>query len=37
MRELSIRFATIVTWLDEDSSDERIRIVPAWRWLLEGP
>ena len=36
MRELRIRSATIVTWLDEDTSDGRIRIVPAWRWLVEG-
>jgi uncharacterized protein len=35
MRELRIRNGTIVTWLDEDSSDDRIRIIPAWRWLLE--
>lgn len=35
MSELRIRSGTIVTWLDEDSSDERIRVVPAWRWLLE--
>lgn len=35
MRELRIRTATIVTWLDEDVSDERVRVVPAWKWLLE--
>ncbi|MEN8150292.1 MAG: ATP-binding protein [Planctomycetota bacterium] len=36
MRELRIRSGTIVTWLDEDSSEEGIRIVPVWRWLLSG-
>ncbi len=35
MRELRIRTATIVPWLDEDVSDERVRVVPAWKWLLE--
>jgi hypothetical protein len=37
MRELRARSATIVTWLDEDTSDEAIRIVPAWKWLREDP
>ncbi len=35
MRELRIRTGTIVTWLDEDLSDDRVRVVPAWRWFLE--
>jgi len=25
---------TIVTWLDEEVFDNRIDIVPAWKWLL---
>ena len=36
MRELRIGSGTIVTWLDLDSSDDRVRIVPAWRWLLDS-
>ena len=35
MDELQVQRSTIVTWLDEDTSDDRIAIVPAWRWLLE--
>ena len=27
-------FTLIVTWLDEDVSDKRLDIVPAWKWLL---
>ena len=34
MDELGVRRGTIVTWLDEDVSDKRIEIVPAWKWLL---
>ena len=34
MDELGLRRGTIVTWLDEDVSDERLEIVPAWKWLL---
>lgn len=36
MDELQVQRGTIVTWLDEDTSDDRIAIVPAWRWLLEA-
>ena len=34
MKELGLRKGKIVTWLDEDLSDERIEILPAWKWLL---
>jgi hypothetical protein len=36
MKELGLSKGTIVTWLDEDVSDQRIDIVPAWKWLLTG-
>jgi uncharacterized protein len=35
MRELRIRSATIVTWLDEHDAGGNVRIVPAWKWMLE--
>jgi predicted AAA+ superfamily ATPase len=31
---LVVKRGTIVTWLDEDVSDKRLEIVPAWKWLL---
>ena len=34
MKELGLKKGKIVTWLDEDLSDERIEILPAWKWLL---
>jgi len=34
MKELGLSKGTIVTWLDEDVSDKRLDIVPAWKWLL---
>ena len=34
MDELGLKRGTIVTWLDEDVSDKRLEIVPAWKWLL---
>jgi uncharacterized protein len=34
MRELRIPKGTVVTWLEE-GREGRIRIVPAWKWLLE--
>jgi len=34
MKELGLSKGTIVTWLDEDVSDQRIDIVPVWKWLL---
>ena len=33
-RELGIQNGTVVTWLEE-GREGRIRIVPAWKWLLE--
>ncbi len=35
MRELSIKRSAIVTWNAEKKHDERITIIPAWKWLLE--
>ena len=26
---------TVVTWDDERTTDDGIRIVPVWKWLLE--
>ena len=37
MKELDVRQGTIVTWLDEDASNESVQIVPAWKWILSGP
>jgi len=37
MKELDVKQGTIVTWLDEDSSNESVQIVPAWKWLLSAP
>jgi hypothetical protein len=34
MKELRIRSGTVLTWLEE-GREGRIRIVPAWKWLLE--
>ena len=34
MDELGLKRGTIVTWLDENLSDKRLEIVPAWKWLL---
>lgn len=34
MKELKVRSGTVVTWLEE-GREGRIRIVPAWKWLLE--
>lgn len=34
MEDLGVSRGTIVTWMDEDDSDERLHIVPAWKWLL---
>jgi len=36
MQELGLNRGTIVTWLDEDMPDERIDIVPAWKWMLKS-
>jgi predicted AAA+ superfamily ATPase len=34
MQELGLSRGTIVTWFDEDVSDKRLHVVPAWKWLL---
>jgi predicted AAA+ superfamily ATPase len=34
MNELSIPTGTIVTWDDETTLDNNIKIIPAWKWLL---
>ncbi len=34
MEELQLPHGTIVTWLDEGAVDDRIAIVPVWKWLL---
>jgi hypothetical protein len=36
MHELQVQRGRIVSWLDADTSDERLTIVPAWQWLLEA-
>ena len=36
MDELQVQRGTIVTWLDADTPDDRLTIVPAWQWLLEA-
>lgn len=33
--ELGAASATIVTWLDPEGEADGIRIVPAWKWLLD--
>lgn len=35
MEELKAAKGIIVTWLDEDRSDDRYEIVPAWKWFLD--
>lgn len=35
MKELRIDRGTIVSWMDEGTIDDRIDIVPAWKWLLQ--
>ena len=36
MDELQVQRGSIVTWLEADTSDDRLTIVPAWQWLLEA-
>jgi uncharacterized protein len=36
MDELQVQRGIIVTWLDADTSDDRLTIMPAWQWLLEA-
>ncbi|MDF1592840.1 MAG: ATP-binding protein [Desulfobacterales bacterium] len=35
MAELSIHSGTIVTWNDDVVLDNEIKVVPAWKWMLE--
>jgi predicted AAA+ superfamily ATPase len=35
MIELSMHSGTIVTWDDDVALDNEIKVVPAWKWLLE--
>lgn len=37
MDELGVEKATIITWLDEFPLNDRIDVVPAWKWLLSAP
>lgn len=37
MKELRVNQGTIVSWMDESTSDGGIEVVPAWKWLLERP
>ncbi len=34
MKAFSISSGTVVTWDDEATLDENIRVVPVWKWLL---
>ena len=34
-KELGAASATIVTWTDEEPRQEEMRVVPAWKWLLQ--
>jgi predicted AAA+ superfamily ATPase len=34
MLEFSVDSGTIVTWDDEASLDNNIKVVPVWKWLL---
>jgi len=36
MNELREDRGTIITWLDEENIDERIDVIPIWKWLLIG-
>jgi len=36
MNELREERGTIITWMDEETIDERIEVIPAWKWLLIG-
>jgi predicted AAA+ superfamily ATPase len=33
-RELGVKDATVVTWLDEGGSEKGVEVVPLWKWLL---
>jgi len=34
MNELREERGTIITWLEEETIDERIDVIPVWKWLL---
>ena len=34
MNELREKRGMIITWMDEGAIDERIDVIPAWKWLL---
>jgi len=34
MNELEVNRGTIISWLDENSSNDRFEIIPAWKWLI---
>ena len=36
MNELKEKRGTIITRLDEETIDERIDVIPVWKWLLMG-
>jgi len=36
MDELPISTGTIVTWDDETIIEDRINVVPIWKWLIEN-
>jgi hypothetical protein len=35
MNELSMPSGTIVTWDDDVVLNNEIKVVPAWKWMLE--
>ena len=37
MKKFSIPAGTIVTWDDEKTLDNKIDIIPIWKWLLTAP
>ncbi len=34
MAEFSINKGTIITWDDEQEIDDRIKVIPAWKWMV---
>jgi len=34
INELEVNRGTIITWFDEDSSNDHFEIIKAWKWLL---
>jgi len=36
MDEQRLNEGLIITWLDEDSSDKKIRIIPLWKWFIRS-